>query len=675
MKTAFYPKLAFDGIKKNKKMYIPYIATSVLSVAMLYIMRYLTLSSFIKSLPKMITLLEIVGLGSFVIAIFSAIFLFYTNSFLIKGRKREFGLYSILGMNKGKIGKILFFETVIVYLISTVLGLVFGMLFSKLCELILIRLVNEKIVYTFSVSGKAISDTVGIFAVIFVLLLLNTIRQIRFSSALNLVKSDNFGEKPPKANFVFGILGFLLLAGAYFIAVRIENPVDALMIFFVAVIMVIIGSYLVFISGSVMLCKILQKNKKYYYKKNHFISVSSMAYRMKRNGAGLATICILLTMVLVMISSTSCLFFGAEDSLKARYPKDISATIGYNNFENATEKSVEQYRNLITSICEKYNAEIIDSYDYREAFVSGLIQKNGDVQIDSGVASSVDYSSLITVHFVPLSDYNRSENTDIKLNDGEAIAYTTLKYKVPDKVNVGGVKLKITEKLEKMDIDGSSTAEVFPNLYLVVNDVAKTCKPIAEKIDGTGDLMLQCNWRYGFNTNANEETQGKITIDATNDIFEITDGKEAFYYKVDALAVERNDFYATYGGFFFLGIMLSVLFLVAAVLIIYYKQISEGFEDAGRFGIMMKVGMTKKDIKKSINSQMLTVFYLPLVFAVMHMCFAFPLVRKVLLLFGIMNLWLLIITTAISVVIFGLFYLFVYKMTSNVYYKLVSENK
>ncbi len=673
MKTVFYPKLALEGIRKNKKMYIPYLLTCILSVSMYYIMRYICESKFIKSLPKMSTLIQVVALGSGVIAIFSVIFLFYTNSFLIKCRKKEFGLYNILGMDKKGIGKILAFEAFIVSAISIVGGLVIGIGFSKLCEMILVRLVNEKNDYTFTVSFKAVYYTVTLFLCIFFFIFLNSIRQIRFSGALALVKSANSGEKPPKANYVLGIIGFILLGAAYVMAIVIKNPINALTSFFFAVIMVIIGTYLVLISGSVMLCKILQKNKKYYYKKNHFVSVSGMTFRMKRNGAGLASICILLTMVLVMISSTSCLFFGEEDSLRNRYPRDITSYVGLEDI--VTTNQAQSFTKIFEDTAKEYGLDIKNAWNYRDSSISGILQDEDYIEIDPKTASYTDYSKLVTVHFVPLEDYNKMYNKNIQLQKGEVIGFATLDLKLPKVLKLADISVNIREQTDKLDIDGSATVEVMPNIFLIIDNIDETLKSVSKLTDAQNDYMLTNRWNYGFDTSAEIDVQEKYITEISDNLLKAVNGKNNAKYSVSCMESERNDFYATFGGFFFIGIMLSVIFLVAAVLIIYYKQISEGFEDAGRFDIMRKLGMTRKDIRKSIDSQMLTVFYLPILFAVLHMSFAFPMIRKLILLFGVTNLKLLIFTTSISIIICGIFYLIIYRLTSNVYFDIVSKKE
>lgn len=675
MKTSYYPKLAFEGIKKNKKMYFPYILTCILSVSMFYIIKYLCVSKTIKQIPKTEAIIEVLTFGSAAIAVFSVVFLFYTNSFLIKSRKKEFGLYNVLGMDKNKLGRILVLETLIIAVISIVLGIIFGVVFSKLSELILLKLIGTKINFSLSISLKAIWQTALLFLCIFAVVLLNSLRQVRFASPLDLVKGGNVGEKPPKANYLFGIFGFVLIGGAYVWALRVKSPINALLWFFVAVVAVIIGTYLCMISGSVMLCKILQKNKKYYYKKNHFISVSSMSFRMKRNGAGLASICVLLTMALVMISSTSCLYFGSEESLKARYPRDILVNCKYNDISLLTEENNAVFRNKIEKVCKENNISQKDIWDYGDSSISGLLAKKNHIEIDPRNTQSRDYENLVTVHFISLDDYNKMMGKNETLKPFEALAFATLKYKVPKALNIGGCEIKVKESIKKLDI-GDMTAEGVINLYIIAENSGEIAQTITSKNDLSDEYGFENQYFYAFNSKSSAKEKEKVSSLIGNAVFnEISTKKTAFGYSVNCLETARIDFKGTFGGFLFLGVMLSILFIVVAVIIIYYKQVSEGLEDANRFDIMQKVGMTKKDIKKSVNSQMLIVFFLPIGFAMLHLCFAFSIIRKLLLLFGLNNLSLLLITTAVSVIAFALFYLLVYRLSSNVYFSIVSVKK
>lgn len=693
MKKGFYPKLAFDGIRKNKKMYLPYILTSIGMVMMYYIIIFLQFSQSIKDAVQSSTVSEILGLGSWVIAIFSCIFLFYTNSFLIKRRKKEFGLYNILGMDKHNLGIILFWETLIIAVISLVIGLAAGIAFSKLAELIFLNLLKSDVTFDLTVSSQGIGLCAIIFTVINIFLFFNSLRQVRSSSAISLVKSEQTGEKPPKGNWIFGILGVLLLGGAYYISLSIKEPLQALTLFFVAVIMVIIGTYLVMISGSVLFCRLLQKNKKYYYKPNHFVSVSSMVYRMKRNGAGLASICILATMVLVMISSTTSLYFGEEDALAIRYPREINIDISTLDTDLEKNGQMDNIISDIKNICKNHGVKETGTYTYLSGMISGMITDDGKVETDinridnfSNIALG-DFSSVYSFIFIPVDDYNKIMGTSYTLKDDEAIVYNYRNDSRYGKNVISfnrGQSFKIVKQTDEFVIDTNAAISVTPSMALIVNDIDNATKGLtynattAQKIENTG---ISFHRYYCFDTGVSPQQQIELSKDIANYLDENIEKYRAdtssrmFRSTVESREQNRLDFFGLYGGLFGLGIILSIVFIFAAVLIIYYKQISEGYEDQSRFEIMQKVGMTKTEIRKSINSQLLTVFFLPLIFAGMHLAFAAPIIKKLLLLFNLTNLNLFIVTILISFAAFALFYMIVYKITSSAYYKIVSGAK
>lgn len=682
MKKGFYPKLAFDGIRKNKKMYLPYILTSIGMVMMYYIIIFLQFSQSIKDAVQSSTVSEILGLGSWVIAIFSCIFLFYTNSFLIKRRKKEFGLYNILGMDKHNLGIILFWETLIIAVISLVIGLAAGIAFSKLAELVFLNLLKSDATFDLTVSSQGIGLCAIIFTVINILLFFNSLRQVRLSSAISLVKSEQTGEKPPKGNWIFGILGVLLLGGAYYISLSIKEPLQALTLFFVAVIMVIIGTYLVMISGSVLFCRLLQKNKKYYYKPNHFVSVSSMVYRMKRNGAGLASICILATMVLVMISSTTSLYFGEEDALANRYPREINISFSSLDTQIYKNGQSDQIRSEIDEIAKKHNANVHNSLTYLAGVLSGMVT-DGNVETDvrNVYSGTVDYNKVFQFNFVSVDDYNEMMGTDYRLKDGEAMVYLfrkdsnfhgdTLSFN-------GGQSFKIVRYLDNFISQSDAAMTVVPTMAIFVNDLDKATQGMTDAThQHDSEPVVNFSWTYGFDTGLSEDEQIALSKDINSYLTDVSDDLKEDIHSTEVESREQNrlDFFGLYGGLFGLGIILSIVFIFAAVLIIYYKQISEGYEDQSRFEIMQKVGMTKNEIRKSINSQLLTVFFLPLIFAGMHLAFAAPIIKKLLLMFNITNLNSFIVTVVISFAIFSLFYMIVYKITSSAYYRIVSGAK
>ena len=674
MKRGFYPRLAWSGMRKNSKLYLPYSLACIGMTAMFYILMHLAYSPALELLSSSGEVSTILRLGSFVIGVFSLLFLFYTNSFLVRRRYKEFGLYNVLGMNKGNISRVLAWEALINALISLAGGLFLGIALSKLAELGLVNIMGGDTDLDLRISVKALEFTVMFFCGIFLLIYINSLIKIRRSSASELVKSENFGEKPPRANWLFGLAGIVILAAAYYIAVSIKTPLTALSLFFIAVIMVIVATYLIFIAGSVWICRLLQKNKRYYYKKNHFVSVSSMVYRMKRNGAGLASICILATMVLVMISSTTCLYFGAEDALRDRYPRDISISASYSGLDSMTDENISALRGEISAAIG--GAETENILDYRCASLVGSLENGildlSEASIYSTAMTTYDY--VAEVYIVPLADYNAIAGTNESLGSDEAMIYAyrmdyTDKTFAVDEL----VSFRVKKVLDSFPIaDGSAMASIAPTVFVIVPDFADTVAKLGGAVSSSGDEPASLSWNYAFDTPVSDEEEIALCERIGERLSECSETGGYLYYSRESLAANRADFYGMFGGLFFLGIMLSIAFICAAVLIIYYKQISEGYEDRRRFEIMQNVGMTKKEIRSSINSQLLTVFFLPLIFAGLHLGFAFPFIHKLLMLFNLSNLPLLIGTTAISFGVFALLYAVVFRVTSNAYYNIVS---
>ena len=679
MKTGFYPKLAFDGIRKNRRMYVPFICTCIGMVMMFYIISYLHYSDSVAAMRGGAIVQTMLNLGTITVGIFSCIFLFYTNSFLIRRRKKEFGLYHILGMGKRNIARILFWETMLTALISLVIGIGFGILFSKLAELGMLRLMHAQATYSMQISPDSILFTITVFGCIFILLFFNALRQIHFSGAISLIRSENVGEKPPKGNWILGILGLGCLVVAYYLAVTVADPVSALGMFFIAVILVIFGTYLIMIAGSVLFCRLLQKNKHYYYKANHFVSISSMVYRMKRNGAGLASICILATMVLVMLSTTVSLYFGMDDVLSNRYPYQFNTTVSYNSFDTMSDENTASIRRLVSDAMDKYECTTSNVSDYRSACFYGYLIDNDfvcDTPFDSH-SETANYLEGKIFYFVPLSDYNKMMGTNETLESDEALLFSTRDsaYNESTISFEHGMKYTIKKQIDKFVPDGNSMANISTTFVLIVPDIHAAVDAIAALPDNEKSVYFY--WQYNFDTNLNRDDQILLANDLSSTISDFftqsyTQNTGIMRCQFESRATNYEGFFADFGGLFYLAIVLSIVFLLAAVLIIYYKQISEGYEDQARFDIMQKVGMTKKEIRKSINSQLLTVFFLPLVGAGTHLIFAFPMIRKILLLFNLTNLHLYTIVTLISFGAFAIFYTIVYRITSNAYYHIVS---
>ena len=677
MKGGFYIRLAKDGIMKNRKLYFPYILTCICMIMMFYIIYYLGFSADFTTVRGGDMLQSFLMLGVFVIAIFSLIFLYYTNSFLIRRRQKEFGLYNILGMGKRNLVKILVWENILTAAVSIVSGLLLGIVFSKLAELAAIRILGGKTGFAIRVEPQPIIVTAVLFLGIFLLIMLRMIFYIFRLRPVEMLKSENVGEKPPKANWILALIGAALLAGAYYLAVAVIDPMSAMVMFFVAVIMVIIATYLLFISGSVALCKLLQKNKKYYYKTKHFVSLSSMVYRMKRNGAGLASICILSTMVLVTLSSTVCMYAQTEDGIQKRYPHDITMELTSDDYSET-----EPYKEIVSDVLSEYGEKAENVEEFHLYSAAGF-QYRDEFRLSMGGYSETgtgEVESIRSVYMIDLEDYNRLTGENRKMEDDEILLYPFKTDYDYDALSIAGCGTWDVELLDRQPFPvGTAQTDVMGSFFIVVKDlsVIQQIEEYRNSLEEEDDslFLAYIEESYGFDLPCDDEKQIEIYNTILERIGALTsqeDGVDYPHYYIDSKAGGRIDYIAINGGLFFLGILLGAVFLFGTVLIMYYKQISEGYEDQDRFNILMKVGMTRKEVKQSINSQVLTVFFLPLITAGIHLAFAYPLISKILLLMSATEEKLLIMVTIACYLVFALFYVVVYAVTSKEYYTIVS---
>ena len=679
MKSGLYLKLSVNGIKKNKKLYLPYLITCICMVMMFYLIDYLAVSPQFAQIKGGDTMQMILGFGSGVIAIFSLILLYYTNSFLIRRRQREFGLYHILGMGKIDLVKIMVFENLIISVVTIAGGIVGGILFSKLGELLAAKILGSNAGLSMKISVPALVATALLFLAIFALIMLRMIVSVYRLKPVELLRSEKTGEKPPKANWIFAVIGLLLLGVAYYLSLTIKDPLAAMVWFMVAVVLVILATYLLFIAGSVAFCKMMQKKKGYYYKTNHFISISSMIYRMKRNGAGLASICILSTMVLVMVSSTTSLYLSMEHGLNLRYPKSVQIEM-YTNPEQTEEMKETQNGqivDLVQNVLKEHNQTAENPENYRMLTVSGIASKNEiyfNPENAPGVNGVNTFDHLKMIYALPMEEYNRIMGTNLELASGEAYLYTKDSDFAYDQIMVeNSGTWSIKGYLDKMISNGNDVSNMNSSLYLVVPGL-EDIKALEEgNVSGSYE-----KWYYNFDLSCGDEEQIQIQneIDKKINALAEQESEESdsifFGVSTDSRAASRADYQALYGGLFFLGILLGVVFILGMVLIIYYKQITEGYEDQDRFQILMKVGMTQKEVRQTINSQVMTVFFLPLVAAGIHTAFAFPMIEKMVQLLAFTDRKFLILVTVCSYLVFALFYIIVYLVTSKQYYKIVS---
>lgn len=674
MSRLFYGKLAGSNLKKNKSIYLPYIITAAGMSAVFYIMVAITRDPGINKMPGAAELQMILGMGCGVVGIFATIFLFYTNSFLMKRRKREFGLFHILGMEKRHIGKMMFWETSIVAVISIAGGLLAGVILNKLMVLLLLRITHLDVPFGFHVSVEGLKAAAVLFAVIFAVTLLFNLHQVQKAKPVELLRSSSQGEAEPKTRWLMTIIGIAALAGGYCIAIVTKNPMGALMLFFVAVILVMIGTYCLFTSGSIAVLKMLRRNKNYYYKTSHFTSVSGMIYRMKQNAVGLANICILSTAVLVMISGTVSLYSGMNDIVDSRYPTDISI-----NSRNLTQEHKEALNSLVDQALAENSLEDENRLSYEMLSVAAMKQGK-DISMDR----SIDYSqsTLAEFFFLTMEEFQKLGGKKAELKEGEALVYAYRGNAKEPVWNINGKELKIKNYIEKEDSGklhaGLAAVSIYDAYFIILKDdkTLEEITAIQQQAYGDQASMLEHNMYLDVSGTDAQEMACTDRISALLQEYSaqnIPKDSEIWMGRVDSKARNRSELCVFYGGFLFLGIFLGFVFLLAAVLIIYYKQISEGYEDKGRFEIMQKVGMSRKEVKASIRSQILKVFFLPLIMAGIHLAAAFPLVNRLLALFAMQNTALFAVCSLMTVVAFTVIYGIVYVITAKTYYKIVES--
>lgn len=694
----FYLRLAGQGIVKNARVYLPYIITCLGMVMMYYIVGALESSKIVAEMRGGSTVQDVMSLGEMVIGFFSLLFLLYTNSFLLRRRKKEFGLYNILGMSKRNLAWVLLLENLMVAALALVGGLGLGIVFSKLAELSLSRLLAVGPDFGFEISTVAIISCLKLYGLIFLLLLLNSLRQVHMARPVDLLRAPNFGERPPRANWLFALLGLVLLGVAYWLAITIEDPIMALGLFFVAVILVIIATYLLFMAGSVAFCRLLQKNKKFYYQTRHFVATGNMLFRMRRNGAGLASICILSTMVLVMISTTGCLFWGKEDALLQRYPQEMIFSVKniYDTdnpadpeFWAARQQSVAQYRLMIEQAMAERGWQAQNVLDFVHLDVAAFNQE-GEFRFEPAVYDDESFlqsfSEITMLHFITLADYNNSMNMALELQPNEIFIcedlqhpYTLTNLYLPQASQLPEYQVKATLPAFPPTSISDSILGV-QELWLVLPDMEALEEVYAAQAGVYQEGRSLVSWYYAFDLpeDVDPENSMEIVEQVWNQVDELKFAEREAEYPVNlsigynARESERVWFYSMNSGLFFLAIVLTIVFVTGALLIMYYKQLIEGYEDQAGFDILRKLGMTTREIRRSVNWQTLILFFLPLLVAGIHLVFAFPMLSQLIMLFGVMNIALLSKICVICYLVFAIFYILAYLVTARLYYRIVT---
>lgn len=659
----FYLKLASTNLKNNHRGYLPFLISMLFLVAINTMTQVIVNNEGMRALPGGDSASSMFGLGHIVIMIFTVIFSFYTNSFLLKQRKKELGLYNILGLGKRELYQLMIWESFLSFFIVLITGLITGVVLSKLAFLVLRRLISVGNEFVFQLLPESLGFVFLLFLGIFFLLLLINCWQIKKTNPISLLHGSKKGEQEPKARWIIAILGLVFLGSGYGIAVTIDSPISALTLFFVAIILVILGTYCLFMAGSIALLKLLKRNERFYYKTNHFISISSMMHRMKQNAAGLASICILSTMVLVTAATTGSLFFGQKDVENTRYPRDVMIS---------TVQQPEKVKAAIEAVSAEKQAPITKQV-YLTSTKSIMFQpKNGNYQLTPLEDFYNSKSATIAlISFMTAQEYAKHTDETVNLKDDEIYFYPVSGDVDGNQLKLEDQKFKIKKRINKFP--GINQQIELTDSFVVIlanQSVLEQCLSdwFPKKAVAAENYP---EYNFMFNTDLKgEKNQLDFAQTLRNQLNQqLGDSQVRIVDKYTF--VSENKIFT--GGFFFLGIIFGATFILATALIIYYKQISEGIDDRERFEILQKVGMSHREVKKVIRSQVMMVFSFPLVVAVIHLGFAFPLIKKLLVLFGLVNWKLFLLVCVIVTVIFAILYFVVYRLTARSYYQLVER--
>ena len=653
--VGFYWKLAFTNLKGNRRVYLPYLLSSVGIIMMFYSINALGQGIDQGALYGGTTVASMMGLGVFVIGLFAVLFLFYTNSFIIKRRKKELGLYNILGMEKRHIAHILFRETLLTAVCSLALGLGLGIVFSRVLFWLLGLLLGTDLAVAFVIPVSAITSTLGLFGLIFLLTLCYNLLQVKLSKPIELLHGGETGEREPKAHWFLAVLGALLLGTGYTMAVTIQDPLSALVFFFVAVILVILGTYLLFITGITAMLKLLKKNKRFYYKTNHFTALSGMLFRMKQNAAGLASICVLFTALLVTVSTTFSLYTSMDGLLRARYPRNVLVSVC-----DANQEAKDMVRSAVNQKSQELGLTLENVVD-REGWNITTARVGNTLH-----TQEVSLETCAVVNIFTQSESERFSGQQVDLAENQVLLFDPANtFPEEDTLHIDDKTYEIVPSDYVMP-EASTLAQIYEMYYLVVRD-----ETVVENILAPSGSDTFPIYSYDFDVAGGDPEDIAALREALGTVDFSGPGVEYAALLFEDSATSRQSFMELYGGLFFLGLFLGVLFLLGTALIIYYKQVSEGYDDARRFNIMQKVGMSHKEVKQSIHSQILLVFFLPLVMAVLHLAFAFPMLEKILLVMGLANTQLILLSTLGCVAVFAVAYLIIYALTARTYYNIV----
>jgi len=678
MKRFFYGKLAINNIKKNYRFFIPRILAETGLLGCFFIIFTLTVDERIAALRGGDYIASCMWIGTIIVGILSFILTLYTNSCLMKQRKSEFGLYNVLGMNKKHIIRVLFFESFLSTLISIVLGIFFGILFYKLSSLLICKILQTEVIlgFYFIRLSSILPPALFFFFLDAIAFLFNCI-SIGKLKPVELLASKNEGEREPKVKWPLFVIGLITLGAGYAIAISVEEPLSALLLFFLAVFLVIIGTYFLFVAGSIFILKLLKKTKKYYYTKKHMTEVSGLLYRMKKNSVGLASIAVLATGVLVMISTTVSLYVGMDKGFSSRYPYDLYTSVCYKDpsEEYFVPVDYEKLEPKISKLFEKYGISVTSAVSQKYLEVSfGLFP-------DGTTSTTIGEGKATAFVFVTEDTYNNFTGENIALNSDEIlvsrITISSKKdYLTGDKITLGNMTFNIADRVIYFPI-GTRLTNIAVGYGVVVKDDSVLNEIFNYQVSQYGDNASEITDRLAVKI-SNTDLAFKFSQEINDEWCSIAseliheNGEEIdCYITYDSSWDAYEELIGAYGSFLFLGIILGFVFIFATALIIYYKQISEGYEDRERFQILKKIGMSDKEIKKNIKDQILFVFFIPLIVSAVHMCFAFSILSKLLTILLLPDIWLFLICAIITYVLFAVVYVTIYRVTARSYYKIV----
>lgn len=669
MKPKMTLKLAGSNIKANKQIYLPFICASAITISMFYMIVSLLYNSFVSDRQQ--SLVPMFNVGSGVIAVFSLIFIFYANSFLMKRRKKEIGLYNILGMEKKHIARIIGTETILTFIASVVSGLIAGMVLGQLTFYVInyILILPEEFIFVVSLAPVAL--TIALFMAIFVVTYIYNVLNIQFSNPIELLKGEKSGEKEPKSSPVLFLIGVVSLGSGYLISLMIDDPIRAFMLFFVAVLLVMVGTYLLFNAGTIIVLKALKKNKSFYYKPGPFISISGMLYRMKQHATGLANICLLSAMVLITVSTTVALHAGGEQMIELAMPNENSLSISNSTGMSEEEFEATTFNDLLETVEQETQAsalEIEELTTHRRLTVyDNQIENNEFIYTGSGLVDFSDETDLVTATFIPLEDYNNLTDQEIRLTEQEVLYYEEIPVLSEQELDIEGREYTVT-RIEEAPNEFVNESPSVDNVLIVFPDV-ETLLRTRNLFNGyNDDYTQQISYETLWSTTGSQEEKLAYGTEMT-ELFSDRSGETFPFYS--NREVFRIGYYDITGGFLFLGIYLGFLFVIGTVLITYFKQISEGYEDRVRIQAMQKVGLDKDMTRKATRSQVIWMFVLPLVVAIVHTAVAYPILFQMLSLFSFVRHSLLITTIGLVSLMFSLIYGTVYQITSRIYLKIV----